>query len=260
MKAVAGLLLAVAAGAAEAEEPPICADRPAKGNAVCTVPAGKIQIETGAIDWTLTKDSGVRTEMTLVGSSFVKLGLSDRSDIEIGITPYERMTMSEGGSHDSVAGFGDTTVRYKQRLIAEGAKVEAALIPFIKVPTAKHNLGNGEWEGGLAVPIGFNLGGDVMLTLGPELDLLADDDGSGHHVGVVNLVNLGVPVTDKLNFAAELWSNVNFDPARTQKQASADAALAYAVSTHVQADVGANFGLNHDTPDVELYGGLSVRF
>jgi hypothetical protein len=28
----------------------------------------------------------------------------------------------------------------------------------------------------------------------------------------------------------------------------------------VQLDAGANFGLNRVTPDVEIYGGVSVRF
>jgi hypothetical protein len=60
--------------------------------------------------------------------------------------------------------------------------------------------------------------------------------------------------------AGELWTNVNLDPSGTVKQASVDAALAYAVSNSVQIDTGANIGLTRDTPDVELYGGLSLRF
>ena len=52
----------------------------------------------------------------------------------------------------------------------------------------------------------------------------------------------------------------NFDPARTVTLASADAALAYVVTNRLQIDGGANFGLNDDTPDVELYAGLSFRF
>ena len=49
-------------------------------------------------------------------------------------------------------------------------------------------------------------------------------------------------------------------PAGTVKQASADAALAYAVSNRLQLDAGANLGLTRETPDVELYVGASVRF
>jgi hypothetical protein len=258
-----GVLLAAAAAAQAANaraEPPICADRPAKGNAVCTVPAGKVQVETGAIDWSLTKAAGARSELTTLGSSFVKYGLSDGSDLEVGFTPYARLTVRDGGSRSHVSGFGDVVVRFKHRLTRDGARVQAGIIPFVKVPTAKSGLGNDKWEGGLAVPVTFALAGAATMTLGPELDVLADADGNGHHLATVQLVNFGLPVADRLSFAAELWTNFNFDPAGTVRQASADAALAYALSNDAQADVGANFGLTRDTADAELYGGVSVRF
>jgi len=41
---------------------------------------------------------------------------------------------------------------------------------------------------------------------------------------------------------------------------SADASVAYLASDRVQIDAGANAGLNRATPDIELYGGLSILF
>ena len=40
--------------------------------------------------------------------------------------------------------------------------------------------------------------GPVTLTLGPEVDLLADADGDGRHAALVNLVNLSAPVAPRL--------------------------------------------------------------
>ena len=60
-------------------------------------------------------------------------------------------------------------------------------------------------------------------------------------------------------FAGELWSNLNFDPAGTVRQSSADAALAYAISPGSQVDIGANLGLTQATSDIELYAGISFR-
>jgi len=259
MTALSGFMLSAAA-AVEAGQAPICTDRPTKANAVCTVPAGKVQLETSAAGWTLTKADGTRSELVTIGSSFVKLGLSGRSDLQVGFTPYARLTVKQDGSRNRISGFGDVVVRYKHRLTSDGAKVQAGVIPFVKLPTAERGLGNDKFEGGIAVPVSFALVGAVTMTLGPELDVLADADGNGHHVAVVNLVNLGIPVADRLTLVGEIWTNLNFDPAGTLEQASADAALAYAVSNRVQVDVGANLGLTRDTPDVELYGGLSVRF
>lgn len=246
------LLLAAAAAAAEA---PICTDRPAKANAVCTVPVGRFQLESAAIDWSRTESEGVTSKALSLGSSFIKYGVSDRSDLQLGFTPYVRVE-SDGAAK---SGFGDVTVRYKQRLTGDNAPVQLALIPFVKLPTAKRGIGNGKVEGGLAVPVSFGIG-KMTATLGPELDLLADGDGEGRHLALVNLINLSGTVAPRLTLAGELWSNINFDPVGTVKQASADAALAYAVNERMQLDGGVHLGLTRDTADVELYAGISMRF
>jgi hypothetical protein len=44
------------------------------------------------------------------------------------------------------------------------------------------------------------------------------------------------------------------------RQYSLDAAAAFLVSNNVQLDAGVNFGLNRNTPDVELYSGVALRF
>jgi hypothetical protein len=67
-------------------------------------------------------------------------------------------------------------------------------------------------------------------------------------------------LSDKVNVSAELWGQWNWDPAGTQKQYSADVAFAYLPNKNLQLDTGANFGLNRNTPDIELYAGVSTRF
>ena len=246
------LLLAMAA----VELPPICADRPAKANGTCTVPVGHVQVEAGLVGWSLVKVAGTRTTVLTLAPTTIKYGLTSSSDLEVAVTPSAKMQVKHGAS---VSGFGDTLLRYKQRLTTEAASVQVALIPFVKVPTARHAMGNGKVEGGLAVPISFSLPKGVTMTLGPEADLLADADGHVGHLGIINLVNIAGPVAPRLTLAGELWSNFNVDPAGTARQASADASLAYAVSSNMQLDAGANVGLTSDSPDLELYGGLSVR-
>ena len=240
--------------------PPICTERPSKANATCTAPVGHLQIETSLAGWSLTKADGARTDVVSVGSTFARVGLSGSSEIQVGVTPYARVVVKDGGTRNEASGFGDVTIRYKQRLTGPDAPVQVALLPFVKLPTAKHDLGNGKVEGGIAIPVSFALAGPVSMTLGPEVDLLADSDGHGRHAAIVNLVNVSGPIAPRLTLAGEIWTNFNFDPAGTVKQASADAALAYAVSDNLQLDAGANFGLTRETADVETYAGLSVRF
>jgi hypothetical protein len=260
MRAIGGVLLAVsAAGVAQAEDAPVCTDRPAKANAVCTVPAGQAQIETSGVGWSLTKFDGTRSELLTIGASFAKIGLSERSDLQIGFTPYAELRI-RNGVRSRVSGVGDVVVRYKHRLTGSGAAVQVAAIPFMKLPTAADGLGNGRLEGGLAIPISFALSGAATLTLGPELDVLADADGDGRHPALVNLVNVSVPVAPRLTVVGELWTSLNFDPDGTAQQASLDVAVAYAVSGNLQLDVGANLGLTRETADFEGYAGISLRF
>lgn len=261
MKRAGTLIAALSiAGAAQAQDAPICTDRPAKANAVCTVPPGQFQLETSALGWTLTEAGTGRTELLTVASSFAKVGLTGRSDLEIGFTPLAELTSRAPGASDRVSGFGDTLVRYKHRLTSAGAPVQMAVIPFVKLPTAADGLGNGKIEGGVALPIAFALAGPVTMTLGSELDVLADADGSGRHLAVVNLANVSLAIAPRWTLAGELWTSFNFDPAGTIEQASADAAVAYALSKDLQLDAGANLGLTAATPDLEIYAGLSFRF
>lgn len=255
MRSILFLPLLALPAAARAEEAPICTDRPTKANAVCTVAAGQWQIESSAADWQRLEDGGSETEILLIAPTFVKLGLTARSDVEVGLSPYVRVTVDGGRA----SGFGDTIVRYKHRLTGDGAKVQIAAIPFVKLPTAHRDIGNGKVEGGLAVPISFALAGPVTMTLGPEVDVLDDGDGTGRHAAIVQIVNLSAPVAPRLTVVGELWGSWNFDPAGSVRQASADVAAAYAVTSKLQLDAGANFGLTRATADIHLYAGASIR-
>ncbi|MEO7635972.1 MAG: transporter [Sphingomicrobium sp.] len=246
----AGLLCAAPVAAAS---DPICADRPGKASATCTAPAGHVQLETGLADWTLERSQRQRDTTLTNGATAIKYGLSERAHIELDVTPFVRASEHEG--------IGDVVVRWKQRLTADDAPVEVALYPFVKLPTARHAIGNGRVEAGLAAPIGYALPNSrVSLALTPELDWLADGDGHGHHAAMAQVASVGWQADARWNVSAELWGQWDWDPAGTVRQASADGAVAFLVSNDLQLDAGANVGLNRATPDVEIYAGVAKRF
>jgi hypothetical protein len=257
LRAGAALLFGLVGASQAAADEPICADRPGKGTGTCTVPAGHWQVETGLADWTLQKGGGERDTLVVLGETTVKFGLTERSDIAVDVTPWQR---AKSGV-DRASGFGDVTISYKHRLTAPDAAVEVAVLPFVKAPTAKHSLGNGKWEGGLLIPIGYAIPGSPLgLGLTPEIDWVADADGRGHHAAMAQVAGLGWQASERLNLSAEIWGQWDWDPAGTTRQASVDGAAAYLVGDSVQLDAGANVGLNRVTPDVEIYGGVSKRF
>ena len=258
---VAGVGLTLASAAAAADEQPICADRPGKSTPACTVPEGHWQIETGLADWSLQKDSAARDTSLVIGETTVKYGVSDSSDVEVDVTPWQRATSRGPGFHESDSGIGDVRLIYKQQLTRGDAPLQVTLMPVVKVPTAKHSLGNGKWQAALLVPIDYAIGkSPFSIGLTPEIDWAADADGHGHHAAMVQVASLGWQANDKLSLSAEIWGQWDWDPSGTTLQASADGSVAYLLNKDVQLDAGANFGLNRVTPDVELYGGVSVRF
>jgi hypothetical protein len=254
-----GAAPAAAQTAAPADAQPICTDRPGKGNGACTVPAGAVQLETDILNWTRMTEGGTRTDTILYTNPVLKFGLSDSADLQFSITPYEEVRTTTGGRTDRIGGVGDLFVRYKQRLTGASANTQIALIPFVKLPTARSGLGNGKVEGGLALPVNINLPQGFTLNFSPEADLIEDADGSGRHLNLQNIVNIGKQV-GKVTLAAEIWGAQNFDPAGTVQQVSADLMVTWLARKTLQFDAGANFGLNRNTPDVQLYAGVSTRF
>ncbi|MEA9712034.1 transporter [Xanthomonas campestris pv. raphani] len=263
--ALAGVLCGLAsqaqAQAQDATEAPLCTDRPTKANSTCTVPAGAWQLETDIGSYTRDSQPGTRIETSVFTNPTLKYGVSDRIDLQLNWAPQLQVKTTDRatGARSSLSGGGDIYLRMKARFY-ESVTATVAVLPFVKAPTARTGLGNDEWEGGIALPINFALPNSFSLTFGPEVDWLADSDGSGNHIVVINAINLARPLTPKLSMAVEVWSSINRDPAETIEQYSADIATAYLINPLLQLDVGANFGLNDRNPDAQVYVGLAHRF
>ncbi|MGI8704642.1 MAG: transporter [Sphingomicrobium sp.] len=255
------LTASAAAAQSAADDEPICADRPGKADGTCTVSAGMVQIETGIADWIHDRSGGVRTDELAVGETAVKLGVTDRLHVQLTILPYSSVRVREGGLSERVSGFGDLGLAAKYRLTEDSAPVQVAMLPFLKIPTAKRSLGNGKLEGGIVVPIDYEFpGSPVGLTLSPEIDINADSDGSGRHLAMVQAVSLGVPLSSRLSVAVDLWGEWDWDPAGTSRQYSIGPSAAYLLSNDAQVDAGFDGGLNRQAPDVQVYAGIAFRF
>lgn len=239
---------------------PICTDRPTKSNAVCTVPEGLVQVEADLFSWTRIATGPTRADVLFYTNPTVKYGLGPDSDIQLNLAPLVEVRTRAGGETVSQTGVGDLTVRFKHRLTGPDSRVQIALLPFVKAPTAEAGIGNGEWEGGLIVPVQVPVG-KATLTLVPQLNLLADVLApEDRHLEFQGVANLAYPIAPRTTMAVELWTSQNWDPAATVRQYSADAALSYLLTDQLQLDVGGNFGLNQATPDVQVYVGVSARF
>jgi hypothetical protein len=242
----------------------LCTDRPTKSTGPCTVDPGHFQIESDLFNAVFDRTGGIDTNTYLFTNPTLKYGVTRSLDVEINLAPVVEVTTKDRstGARTDATGVGDLYLRAKLNLLGDdGGAVAFALSPYVKIPTARSGLGNGAVETGLIAPISVNLPAKFALSLDPEVDLLKDQTGGGHHANVVNLIGLSHPA-GPLTLAAEAWSDVNFDPAGTVTQYSADFGVSWipAKQPNLQFDGGVNVGLNRVTPGVQAYVGVSHRF
>jgi Putative MetA-pathway of phenol degradation len=238
-------------------------DRPTKSNVPYTVDAGHFQYETDLVNFTHRVTGAVHADTILVPNPTFKVGVTNNADLEVNapIAGLHTFSSSTGPSSATIWGIGDTFLRAKVNLWGnDGGSSAAALIPYVKAPSAPLGIGNGAVEEGLIAPVAFSLPNNFTLLLVPEIDALKNGADDGRHPNLIFDINLSREVIKNVTAYAELWADYNDDPVIMTTQLSFDTALAWTVFPNVQLDVGANFGLNSVTPTIQVYTGLSQRF
>jgi len=240
---------------------PICSDRPGRGTGACTVEAGHWQVELGLWDATFQHRAGVTTEATQAANPAVKYGLSDSVDIEASMAFYQSFRLHGVQGSQTASGVGDLFLhaKWNPRGSDEG-EFGWIVEPFVKLPTATHDLGNGAVEAGFLIPISWEFGGGWSMESAPEVDYLLNQAGSGYHGALIDVLGLNRDIGYGLNVGLEIWTDQDLDPARTHSQYSFGPTLAWQPDNDDQLDGGFAAGLNRATPDLELYVGFSRRF
>lgn len=245
-------LLAAAASAHAEGLRDVCADRPGKATPACILDAGHLQLETGLAD--VAFDHGSRD--WLLGATEIRLGVSRRTEIEAGLPP---LSLLRGGG-DHAGGLGDLTLGLRTALTdPDRGGVAVSAQAFVTAPTATHGQGAGGWEGGARLPVSVPLPGGFGLGLTPELDVRRDSARAGVHAAESFAASLSHAV-GAASVAVELWAQRDPDPGAHAHEASFDVSAAWMLGADSQVDIGANAGLTHATPGLELYVGVARRF
>jgi Putative MetA-pathway of phenol degradation len=272
LKAAALLLVAFAAGSARPVEASddgspdapltdICTDRPTKSNYACTVDQDHFQYEADLINGSVSRADGVTTDTWLAPNPTVKYGISSTTDVELNLAPLVIAHTDDRGVSSTLAGIGDLYLRVKYRFIGNNDSMwSAALIPYVKLPTARAGIGNGTVEEGIIVPVNYKLTEAITLTTVPESDCLLDASGNGRHLNLADTLNVAYSINKSTVLYVELWGDWNRDPSGVANQFSADIALTYGFTNLLQIDGGVNAGLNRATPALQGYLGLSQKF
>jgi hypothetical protein len=158
-------------------------DRPTKSNVPYTVDAGHFQYETDLVNFTHQVVGSRQADTLLVPNPTFKLGVTNNVDFEVnvpfaGVHTFDTATAASS----TLWGVGDTFVRSKINLWGnDGGDSAAAVIPYVKAPSAPLGIGDGAVEAGLIGPVAFSLPNNFTLLLVPEIDVLKDTADNGRH-------------------------------------------------------------------------------
>ncbi len=236
--------------ATAAELRPMSTDRPDATESPYSVDAGHYQFELEIAAW--TRDGGEATEYTL-GELNAKYGLNASTDLQVVLPFFTHV-------HDGPEGFGDVQIRVKHNLWGnDGGPNALAVMPYVKIPTANGDLGNGDFEGGLIVPFGFDGPGGWSCGVMGEIDLKSDEDGGGHHVeGLVSATG-SHDLTRCTGIFFELVGILTTESGAGH-EAYFNSGLTWALTDTLQFDGGVRVGLTGASTDFSPFLGVSAKF
>lgn len=230
----------------------LSADRPDVTESPITVDAGVWQVEMSFFD--VTRQGA--DEAIALAPTNIKLGLRHNLDLQLVLGPYVRdVAGGEGGT----GGLGDTELRLKYNVWGnDGGETALGLMPFIKLPTATNDMGNGKVEGGLILPFACDLGPRTGLGMMLKADAVYDEEDESYDAEWTATSVIGVAAGDRVGFYFEGIATLPADGPSMQGVLGLGAT--YTVSEDAMLDLGCNIGLTEDADDFNAFGGITLRF
>ncbi|MBC7533249.1 MAG: transporter [Oligoflexus sp.] len=239
-------------------------DRPDATEGAGTIDAGHVQLETDIYNVARDKvrSSQIKTTSTVIAASNIRIGLTNSSEINLIFDPHVAVKVEGGGTESkTISGMGDSMIRYKINFMGnDGGPISIGLIPFVKIPTAKKDLGNDEYEGGVIFPIGLDLPNEWAVGYMIAYNYIKNDseDDKLYHTNIVNSITASHPITDDLGAYAELYSESSNEEG-AEWVATVNLGLTYMVGKNIQFDLGANIGATRAADDMNPFVGISAR-
>ena len=242
----------------------LSADRPDKTDCPFTVDAGHFQVEMDYANYTWDRpigQPGVKVEGYQFAPMNLKVGVLNKLDLQLVLSPWLSLRTEDKntGSAKKESGFGDVTPRAKLNLIGnDGGPFALALIPFVKIPTAQHGLGNGAVEGGVGIPYAFDVS-NWDLGFQTTIGVRHNEAGDRHHAEIANSMSIGHGVIGNLKYVVEFFSSVSTEP-NSEWVGTFDTWFTYKVNKALALDAGVYIGLTKAAENWHAWFGMTKRF
>jgi Putative MetA-pathway of phenol degradation len=120
-----------------------------------TIEPGSVLIRMDAISLGIQPDTSAPNQYKTLalGTTIVSAGITDSLDFEVGTQLFLRDTFSTSGQDETHSGIGDVSLRSKWAFWRDpSSNEEAAVIPYVMLPTHSSAVGNNSVQGGIILP------------------------------------------------------------------------------------------------------------
>lgn len=240
---------------------PLTADRPDATESPYSLNAGALQLELSFAEYTFDDNAAGQSDTVDVAPFLLRYGLTENTDLQLTWTPYST-TSGDAGDAD---GIGDIGLRLKVNIYGnDRGPLAVGVLPFVTFPTGEDEIGSGNVEGGVIIPVSYDLSEVIAEGWGVggqvQFDFSEDSDGEGTVGGFAHTLVLGIPVSERIGLYAEYIGEIALEQGDDYSPFFSTGAT-YAIDDDTQLDLGVVSGLdNDDTEDLRIFAGVTLRF
>ncbi|MDA7916690.1 transporter [Opitutaceae bacterium] len=166
--------------------------------------------------WDYGRTNGLRVSSREFSAApvLISTGISADWDVQFAFDGWVESKEQIGGLSETVSGWGDAWLRAKWNFVGDEETEPAwAILPYVKLPLADSDIGNGKFEGGMALVYGQPLGKDHWMEAFISGDTLHSEVG-GRDEQLVGGVVWGRNLSEDTTIYSELlaeWITADHD-------------------------------------------------
>lgn len=231
-------------------------DRPDATESPNTIPAGYIQVETGAF-FESFEANNIKTEDFTLNTTLVRIGLLDNLELRLGWDFVEGTTHINGNKLNNItSGFNPLLFGAKVNIASEnGSFPEIGLLGHLYLPFTASTDYKPETTGvdfRFAFAHTLSEKANLSYNIGAQW---GDNDNDSREAAYVYTIAYGLGISEKLGAYAELYGDM---PENNKANHFWDAGLTYLISDSVQLDATVGTSIT-EGQDILLSAGVSFR-
>ncbi len=248
---------AAVAHAQSVSQQTISTDRPGLLFGTSIVPTGFLQIESGDLTFQNSDIPGGNSSL-LSTPTFLRYGLCDSFEVQMGASPFNRLTARSFGRNQSVSGTGDIQVGAKFALQQGTASTPAiTLVGFVTTPTGNSAFSGGRPAYNINAVVAWQLDNDSNLST-----MISDTRVPISGGRYADSGTLAASVSHSFSARLGFYVEAGYFPGISH---SADTGLAgggvtYLLTNHLQVDGYFDVGLSNASLNSMVGTGISFLF